>query len=82
MPTLLNCNGFKFFFYANEHFPAHVHVIKGGAWAKLEIRNQKVVYSSFKAKELQECLKILSLNKKMFMEKWNEWFQRKNNPCG
>ncbi|WP_462322660.1 DUF4160 domain-containing protein [Halochromatium sp.] len=26
MPTLLIQDGFKFFFYANEHEPKHVHV--------------------------------------------------------
>jgi len=28
MPTLLVQDGFKFFFYANEHQPLHVHVQK------------------------------------------------------
>ena len=26
MPTLLRKDGFKFFFYANEHEPKHIHV--------------------------------------------------------
>ncbi|EJV3220954.1 DUF4160 domain-containing protein [Campylobacter jejuni] len=29
MPTLLEINGFKFFFYLNEHEPKHIHVMKG-----------------------------------------------------
>jgi len=37
MPTLLIYDGFKFFFYANEHEPKHVHVIKGGDFAKIEL---------------------------------------------
>jgi len=37
VPTLLNEKGFKFFFYANEHPPAHIHVIKADDWAKIEI---------------------------------------------
>jgi len=40
MPTLLNLNGFKFFFYANEHEPKHVHVIYGGDFAKVELALQ------------------------------------------
>ncbi len=36
MPTLLLHEGFKFFFYANEHEPKHVHVMKGGDFAKIE----------------------------------------------
>jgi len=42
MPTLLNHNGYKFFFYANEHPPPHVHIIKGGSWAKIELYSQKL----------------------------------------
>jgi hypothetical protein len=43
MPTLLLHDGFKFFFYANEHEPKHVHVMKGGDFAKIEIVSLKVV---------------------------------------
>jgi hypothetical protein len=39
MPTLLLEQGFKFFFYANDHAPAHVHVPKGEQWAKIEIES-------------------------------------------
>ncbi len=41
-PTLLNKNGFKFFFYANEHEPIHVHVMKGGDIAKIDLENLEV----------------------------------------
>jgi hypothetical protein len=41
MPTLLLQDGFKFFFYANEHEPKHVHVMKGGDFAKIEIVSLK-----------------------------------------
>lgn len=34
MPTLLKINGFKFFFYSNEHEPKHIHVLKGEEFAK------------------------------------------------
>ncbi|HRF58095.1 MAG TPA: DUF4160 domain-containing protein, partial [Campylobacterales bacterium] len=35
LPTLLVKNGFKFFFYANEHEPKHIHVMNGGGFAKI-----------------------------------------------
>jgi hypothetical protein len=38
MPTLLMQDGFKFFFYANEHEPKHVHVAKGDDYAKIELK--------------------------------------------
>ena len=38
-PVLLNKEGFKFFFYANEHEPKHVHVVKGGGMSTLKIKD-------------------------------------------
>jgi Domain of unknown function (DUF4160) len=37
MPTLLIYEGFKFFFYANEHEPKHIHVLKGVDFAKIDL---------------------------------------------
>ena len=60
MPTVLFINGFRFFFFMNEHLPIHVHVAKAGCKAKLEllpeiklIRNQ-----GFRVKEVKEILQI------------------------
>jgi len=35
MPILLEKQGFKFFFYANEHAPMHIHIEKGDEYLKL-----------------------------------------------
>ena len=50
MPTLLLQDGFKFFFYANEHEPKHVHIMKGGDFAKVEIVSLKVARRMGRAK--------------------------------
>jgi len=34
MPTIFILFGFRFMFYANDHEPIHVHVIKGDVSAK------------------------------------------------
>lgn len=34
MPTIFILFGFRFMFYANDHEPIHVHVIKGNVSAK------------------------------------------------
>jgi len=54
MPTLLLYDGFKFFFYANEHEPKHVHVMKGDDFAKIELQTLKVVDNYMKPKELKK----------------------------
>ena len=35
MPTIFILFGFRFMFYANDHEPIHVHVIKGDVSAKI-----------------------------------------------
>jgi len=51
MPTLLLLNGFKFFFYANDHPPTHVHVLRGERWAKIELSTFVVKYSTLRNQE-------------------------------
>jgi len=74
MPTLLNKNGFKFFFYANEHDPIHIHVMKGEGFAKIELENLRVVQNYLKPKDLKSALGIIQDNKNDFIRIWNEWF--------
>lgn len=74
MPTLLNLDGFKFFFYANEHEPKHIHVMRSDGFAKVELENLKVVQSYLKPKDLKQALNIIKENKDNFERIWNEWF--------
>lgn len=76
MPTLLNFDGFKFFFYANDHLPAHVHVLKGDGWAKIDLQSLKAVSSSLKPAELKKAVDTVARHQVEFMEKWHEWFSR------
>jgi len=73
VPTLLNKNGFKFFFYANEHEPKHIHIISDG-FAKVELENLKVVQNYLKPKDLKLALEIIKENQSNFTRIWNEWF--------
>ena len=77
MPTLLNKNGFKFFFYANEHEPMHIHVMKNDDFAKIELDSLKVVKNFMKVKDLKITLEIVKENRKDFIRKWNEWFDKR-----
>ncbi len=74
MPTLLNKNGFKFFFYANEHEPKHIHVMKGEGFAKIELENLKVVQNYLKPKDLKFALETIKENANEFERIWDEWF--------
>jgi hypothetical protein len=74
LPTLLNQDGFKFFFYANEHEPKHIHVMKNEGFAKIELENLVVVQNYLKAKDLKRALEIIAENKNNFERVWDEWF--------
>ena len=37
MPRVFEKEGYRFFFYSNEHDPAHVHVTKGDGEAVLSL---------------------------------------------
>ncbi|MFN2202985.1 MAG: DUF4160 domain-containing protein [Caldilineaceae bacterium] len=73
MPTLLLQDGFKFFFYANEHEPKHVHVAKGDEYAKIELRTFAVRASYMKPKDLKKALAIVRLHNYEFEERWDDW---------
>ncbi|MGE4509783.1 MAG: DUF4160 domain-containing protein [Sulfurimonadaceae bacterium] len=74
MPTLLNHQGFKFFFYANEHEPKHVHVMRGEGFAKIELHSMKVVQNCLKPNELKKALTLTKEHQKEFERRWDEWF--------
>jgi len=65
---------FKFFFYANEHNPKHIHVMKNEYFAKIELENLKVVQNYLKPKDLKIVLEIIKENQHSFIKVWNEWF--------
>jgi len=54
MPTLLNKDGFKFFFYANEHEPRHIHVSKGEGFFKIELETLRIINNHMKPKDSEK----------------------------
>lgn len=74
MPTLLNKDGFRFFFYANEHEPKHIHIIKGEGFAKIELGSLRVVQNYLKPNELKKALELTKQHQESFERVWNEWF--------
>jgi len=74
MPTLLNQDGFKFFFYANEHEPMHIHIMRSDGFAKIELEDLEVVQNYLKPKDLKDALAIVKENREDFKRIWNEWF--------
>ena len=81
MPTLLLQDGVKFFFYANEHEPRHVHFTKGHDCAKVELGTFHVIVKYMKPRDLKQVLRIVREHNAAFEGKWDEWFrQRQGRP--
>ena len=75
MPTLLRINGFKFFFYSNEHEPRHIHAMKDNDYAKIDLENLEVIFSTFKSKDLAFVIETTKQNRDEFIRRWNEYFK-------
>lgn len=79
MPTVLNENGYRFFFFSNEGNPigpCHIHVRKHGALAKFWVENSCHLAENigFTAKELNDISEIINRNTSTIKEAWNGFF--------
>jgi hypothetical protein len=74
MPVVFEKDGYKFFFYSNEHEPAHVHVRHGEGEAVFEVEVGIELRESQKMKmsELRKALKLARENRDLILEKWHE----------
>ena len=74
MPRIFEKNGFRFFFYSNEHWPIHVHVQYADGEAvfligtKVELRESQGI----KVKDLARAEKLAEENKDLIIKTWNE----------
>lgn len=77
MPTIFILFGFRFMFYANDHEPIHVHVVKGNAKAKFTIAPVELVENlGFKPSELKLVESVIEENEEVIAEHWNKFFNK------
>ncbi len=69
-PTLLVQDGFKFFFYANEHPHGHIHVVKGDDYATNDLSRWRA----------QNFLRPTDVKKVLTMRRNTGEFERKWEP--
>ena len=76
MPTVFRIDGYRFFFFSDEHTPEHIHIEKGDSYARVEIKNLKVTDSySMNTKELKKLLRIIKENSEKLQGDWNDYFK-------
>jgi hypothetical protein len=76
LPTVLRANGYRFYFYSHEPGePAHVHVDKGGASAKVWLDRVSVARNrGFRASELNAIFHLVRDHRSALLEAWNGYF--------
>jgi hypothetical protein len=74
MPQVFEKDGFRFFFYSNEHLPIHVHVRHGDGEAVFNIEEDVTLRESqnMKVSELSLAQKLAEENRQIIQEKWHE----------
>ena len=77
MPTIFILFGFRFLFYANDHEPIHVHVVKGNIRAKFLLNPVEMVENhGLKPSEIKMAESVIEENKEGIAEHWNKFFNK------
>ena len=79
MPVILRLNGYRFeFFSLDTGEPPHVHVRKSRKSAKFWLQPfvRLARNGRFRPHELKEIEKLVIEHREMFIEAWNEFFNR------
>jgi len=76
MPKVFEIDGFRFFFYSNDHDPIHVHVRHGGGEAVFEVEEGIELRESqnMKFAELTKARQLAVEHRALIVEKWHEHF--------
>lgn len=75
MPTIHRESGFRVVIYPNDHEPAHVHVMKAGGEAKIQLLDTPDfiwVTDEMSDKDARKALEIVEQNQECFLSKWEE----------
>ena len=78
MPRIFERDGYRFFFYSNEHRPIHVHVRYGGGEAVFDVEHTVELRESqgLKVRELAKAEELANQHRDLIIERWNEHFNR------
>jgi hypothetical protein len=76
MPKIFERDGFRFFFYSNEHDPVHVHVMYAGGEAVFTMGSEVELRESagLKVRELRRAQELAEEHREVIVSKWHEYF--------
>lgn len=78
MPNVFQKDGYRFFFYSNDHEPIHIHVRKGSGEAVFNVAGEVDLQESqgLKVKELARAQELAEAHRAMIITKWHEHLNR------
>jgi len=81
MPTLFYYLGLKFYFYANDHEPIHVHVSHEGNEARFNVENEILLIENhgLKPREIKCAELAIEENREVIIQRWREFFKKDTN---
>lgn len=79
MPTVLNIQGFRFFFYSNDHAPAHIHVRNQNGVAKFDLEPVIELVSSkgMKVSDVNRAFDLVQEHHTFLLNAFHEYERRK-----
>lgn len=74
MPTLFIIGELRFFFYALDHEPIHVHVESPDGDAKFKIEPEIEMYENngLNTRQVKKAKQAIKENKEVIIERWKE----------
>jgi hypothetical protein len=74
VPKIFEQDGYRFFFYSNEHRPIHVHVRYGSGEAVFEVEQGIELRESLglKMRELARAQELAETHRELIIQKWHE----------
>ena len=78
MPVVFEKDGFRFFFYSNEHRPIHVHVRRADGEAVFDVEAEVQLRESqgLKVAELSRAQELAEQHRELIIRKWHEHLER------
>lgn len=77
MPTVLKIDGFRFFFFSDEHNPVHIHVEKGDGYMRVNLETLKITNKKdFTKNDEKKIMTIIKEYQEKLIGAWNEYFNQ------
>ena len=78
MPKVFEKDGYRFFFYGNDHQPIHIHVRHGNGEAVFNVEGVVELRESqgLKVKELAKAEALATENRQLIIRAWHDYFDR------